>query len=537
MGFGPRVRGSWQVRAKNARRSSTSLLESTLPMVHKPTLRLLLVPLLGLAGCYAGSDLDDPNGGEGASAAAPMGPVDGVSIDQIAIYQAVKVQLMLAGAPVPPSLAVIEGRNALVRVFTTALANYNGLPVIARLTLGQQPPIEIPAALAGISTDGSLQSTINFEVPGALLVGALDYRVDLLQLPEQTTGTNGAAMYPAPEVRDPLVMASSGPQLRIVLVPIAYGADGSNRLPDTSDAQLQLYRDWFSGIYPTPLVDLKVGAQLSWAQSVDAGGYGWYQLLDAMTSFRQQSGAAPDEYYFGLFAPASSFNAYCMGGCVTGMSNLAGPSDAWGRAGIGLGFAGEIAAQTAVHETGHMHGLEHAPCGGPDGVDYGYPYDGAVIGVWGYSLPRRELYSPTGAVDMMSYCDPYWISDYNFIKLFERIRVVNGASARVLPPQDAAHQPYERISIGPGSEARWLDPLELDTPPGGEPMTALVHVGGKVVPVKGSWHRYSDLPGGVLLFPEPPILPTKVELSVDGHWTSVSRDQLTHLTLTNRPGP
>ena len=106
----------------------------------------------------------------------------------------------------------------------------------------------------------------------------------------------------------------------------------------------------------------------------------------------------------------------------------------------------------------------------------------------------------------------------------------------MLPPQDGARRHYERISFGPGG-ARWLDQLELDLAPGGEPVTVRVHVGGKVVPVTGSWHRYSGLPGGVLLFPAPTMAPTTVELSVDGHWLSASRDQLTHLTLTNTPSP
>ena len=514
------------------------MLESSLTMLDRPTLRLLLVALPGLAGCntISGAEgIDLPGGGQGGAAPPPaMAVVDGVSIDQIAIYQGVKLQLMQAGAPVQPTLAVVEGHDALLRVFYSAQPAYNGQPVTARLTLGEQPPIDLPVTLAGASTEQGLPSTVNFEIPGTSLVAPLDYRVELLQPPEQATGSNAAAAYPAAGAHDPLPIQSSGPQVKIVLVPIAYGADGSDRLPDTSDGQLQLYQEWFYGIYPTAKADLSVGPTMNWGGSVDAMGNGWENLLNALTQFRAQQHPDPDQYYFGLFSPASSIQAFCGGGCVAGLSWQTNPGDAGMRAGIGLGFSGDDAPQTAVHEVGHLHGLPHAPGCGAQGADPNYPYPDGTIGVWGYSTPRKQLFAPDATVDMMTYCTPIWISDYNYIKLFERIRFVNGLGAKILPPQDAVPASYERVAVGLDGVARWLEPLELDSAPGGEPITAQVHVGGQVVPVQGSWHRYSHLQGGMLLFREPPILPTKVELSVDGHWYSASRDQLTHLTLTDR---
>ena len=43
-------------------------------------------------------------------------------------------------------------------------------------------------------------------------------------------------------------------------------------------------------------------------------------------------------------------------GCVAGLGFVGGPSDSWARAAIGLGFTGDNAAETAVHELGHNHG-------------------------------------------------------------------------------------------------------------------------------------------------------------------------------------
>lgn len=60
--------------------------------------------------------------------------------------------------------------------------------------------------------------------------------------------------------------------------------------------------------------------------------------------------------------------------------------------------------------------LTHAPCG-TDG-DPSYPYTDGNIGVWGYDFRTGTLVVPSRP-DLMSYCDPHWISDYNFKKALE----------------------------------------------------------------------------------------------------------------------
>ena len=81
----------------------------------------------------------------------------------------------------------------------------------------------------------------------------------------------------------------------------------------------------------------------------------------------------------------------------------------------GIGYIGLPAAvsiqneETIAHETGHNLSLPHAPCGGPN-----YPYAGGKIGVWGYDIETGVLYDPDTYVDLMTYCSPEWISDYNF---------------------------------------------------------------------------------------------------------------------------
>lgn len=79
-------------------------------------------------------------------------------------------------------------------------------------------------------------------------------------------------------------------------------------------------------------------------------------------------------------------------------------------------FASALRDETIAHELGHNMNLDHAPCGNPGGIDPGFPYEDGTIGAWGYDLHNDILVSPHNTHDIMSYCRPEWISDYNFSK-------------------------------------------------------------------------------------------------------------------------
>ena len=67
-----------------------------------------------------------------------------------------------------------------------------------------------------------------------------------------------------------------------------------------------------------------------------------------------------------------------------------------------------------THEIGHNMNLRHAPCGGPAGPDPNYPYEDGKIGHWGFSFWNMAPKDPAKFYDVMSYCNPRWISDYHF---------------------------------------------------------------------------------------------------------------------------
>jgi hypothetical protein len=90
------------------------------------------------------------------------------------------------------------------------------------------------------------------------------------------------------------------------------------------------------------------------------------------------------------------------------------------------------ASSTVAHEFGHNLGIRHAPCGNPPGVDTSYPYPDGRIGPHGYDVVDRSLISGTNSLDVMSYCSPRWISDYNFDMMLEwRLAAPGGAPGMV----------------------------------------------------------------------------------------------------------
>lgn len=467
-----------------------------------------LLALLLLAGCsddspFKGGGLDT-DGDTDEIQAGPL--VDDVEITAIDLYQAVKLRLMEGGQqltdhPIP----IVSNRDATMRIFVQRAADYDPRSVYARVDFEGDSfdPIQEEFSIEADSTEADLYSTLNLEIPAEYLEGSVGIQVSLREISGDGGGSDSGAKWPSSGYAS-LSTESNGEPLQIVLVPVRYNADGSGRLPDTSDAQLGLYEETMFISYPVTGVDLIIHEPFDWNSNINAFGGGWTNLLSAITDLRNADGAPPNHYYYGLFSPADSFEQFCSWGCVVGMSNLAmNPADSWARASIGLGFPGNQAASTMVHEVGHAHGREHAPCGlGGQPADPGYPYPGAAIGVWGMDTENNVLKNPETFVDFMSYCEPPWVSDYTFGGLFDRVAAVN-ALADVEPSPAAGRwlsvsvDPYGQVELGPA--------LDLLLPPEGEETTVelLDEHGAIADQVPGVWRPFADLEGGFVLFPEP----------------------------------
>lgn len=427
-------------------------------------------------------------------AGLPAGPVlaDGITVSEVKLYQGIERPLMKGGSPVSSDIPIVAGRDAYLRVFYSAQKT---MEVTLRLDLGDgADPLEVPAKVSGNSSQSALASSVNVLIPGSRLADAKGFRVELLAPGNQSSGTNDGASYPTTGLAK-LPVESAGSTMKLVLVPITYEADGSNRLPDTSAEQVERYRKAFFRLYPIPNVTVTVKPAVAWKQKVDPGGSGWDNLLNAIVDYRQNSGAAKDEYYYGIFNAAPSFASFCNAGCVAGLSLLAGPNDPMARAGIGIGFTGDDSTGTAAHEIGHQHGRPHAPCGVSQSVDPLFPHKDGSIGTWGFDLVTKQLIKPE-TPDFMSYCHPEWISDFNYKQLFNRLKLVNNAAW--LGGEEVT---FDRVSIDGEGRATWLGEVKNSDAPTGEPTTLDVTTDEGPAQLVGHFYPYSHVGGGVLLVP------------------------------------
>ena len=121
------------------------------------------------------------------------------------------------------------------------------------------------------------------------------------------------------------------------------------------------------------------------------------------------------------------------------------------------------ASFTVAHELGHNLGIRHAPCGDPAGVDPDYPYPNARLGHPGYDYVDHRMPAPNTHYDLMSYCSPRWISDYNFrLMLSWRLAAEPMAVAMAAAPSQPGLLVWGRV--GPGGMI--LEPaLPVEVPP------------------------------------------------------------------------
>lgn len=456
---------------------------------------------LTVAGCGGGGGArllgDDPDFGD--PPVAPLLGAPGVQLTDVALYQGVKRPLVQGGVQSSSNVAIIAGRDALVRVSVSNDGSF-GRELTGRLHVGGGEPIEVTAQLSGASSEADLGSTLNFEVPGARLAADTTYRLELGQLGEVGAQGDPPVAFPA-EAEAPIFVESVGSQLKIVIVPVRYNADGSGRLPDVSETQIALYRDMFGAMYPVPEVQISVREQpLDVSFGISAWGQNWDSLLQEVAELRQSDGAPADVYYYGAFSPEDSFNAYCQGGCVTGLAMAGGPSDTWARAAIGVGFTGPVTVETALHEVGHNHGRQHAPCQTQD-ADPQFPHPGGKLGVWGYDRHGHKMY-PESTADIMGYCQPSWISDYNFLALKDRIAFVNQATSMKVFG-DLEPRTYDRVKVGPDGQLTWLAPIDLRDPPEAEPTSIAIESADGDLELTGHFYPFDHLPGGLLFYERP----------------------------------
>ena len=423
---------------------------------------------------------DDGDDDDGGSTAADTGgtqvdePARGVAISLVEANSGVAVPIAADGewvggtgrnAPLP------KGRDTAFRVYLDVDESiWVTRDITARLTItqpdGRESVYEETGEVAEDSSTTSLQSNILLGVLAADIQPGADFQVELF---EGGTGYEDLPAASEPPVaitagKDEIGIESSEQHMNVVIVPIAYDFGGCSTTPELDEAALQPYEDAMFQQNPLESIDIQVHAPLAVNDLDLTDPNDFFSLLNRIVQLRASESPDPDIYYYGLFDNCGT----CIGdggGCLLGVAPGtpgATQSEASQRAAIGVRYLSgtEMGIETFVHEIGHTQGRQHVACEGATsaGPDPSYPYPGGVIGVWGFGVRDFGIRNATAHTDYMSYCNPTWVSDWQWSATFGRIKALSEWQT-----QDVAPLPTTEILVGnvdtqTGESHWWTEP-------------------------------------------------------------------------------
>jgi len=372
------------------------------------------------------------------------------------------------------AVPLVAGRNGLLRVFVRASAANSAQPSVRvrfynGSTLVNTSIINATVASVPLTIDeATLTASWNVQVPGSLLQPGLSMLVDVDPTNAVPEGNENDNVLPASGTPGALDVRTVSP-VQVKLVPVIQTARGDTGRVNTSN--LASFINPMERMFPVTTIDADIREPYTYSGAeLGSGGANWNQLLNEINAARVAE--ATGRSYYGVVRVG-----YTSG--VAGLGYVGLPA--------AIGWDHQPSAYDVMaHEMGHNFGRFHAPCGGPQGVDNQFPYAGGTIGVYGYDIFSNQLKFPV-LRDLMSYCDPHWISDYNY-KAILNFRATNPGSMRVIAGSGPTGQRgllvWGRIDGG----RMVLEPgFEVDAP--------------ATLPVRGGPNRLEGLgPAGEVLF-------------------------------------
>lgn len=337
----------------------------------------------------------------------------GLSVDGVYLTQSVQTY--------DRSVPLVAGRDAYLRVFLKGdQPNYFTPKVRVHLyhagelhhswTLspdGDSIPTEI--------VEGNVTASWNAYVPGRLVRPGISLVVEVD--PEGTVPARDGSRLRFPATGTLALNVVTVPKLWLRLVPIHQAAHGT-----TGSVTPQNRERWIRDLlamFPIAEYDVDIRDPFSTDASATTA-QGWSTLLREIALLRKADGNG--RYYYGILTHPGGVN-------IGGLGYIGGYVNAEPAA---IGYdALPAAAGTLAHELGHNFGRLHAPCGGPGGVDTSFPYGGGGIGVHGFDVFQGVPKDPSREKDLMSYCNPEWISDYTYRGVLDFRRDGDGGTSGV----------------------------------------------------------------------------------------------------------
>jgi hypothetical protein len=314
---------------------------------------------------------------------------------------------LVPGKPAVLRAIVLADRPSVSGVTAQAVIHTPGM---ADATLALTGPTTAPTSV----TEGQLTQTYSALVPGNRI--APGFTVDIVvdpsgQVTESDKTNNQISITPT---------VGGGRDLNLTIVPIIHQGLTPN-MPTAAEFQQPVHAFW-----PTRSVNVTFRAPYVTSviipQDANSQGSAFTTLMYEMLALRMLDGfegkCGASDHYFGMVGETN------FQGGILGIHNAGLP------AGVGLDKTYQdpydtnnnliTCAITAVHELGHGFNLRHSPDGQAGGPNENYPYLKAKIGSWGLdsTAAAPTLYNPAAYYDIMSYTNPLWVSDFNYLNAF-----------------------------------------------------------------------------------------------------------------------
>jgi hypothetical protein len=388
----------------------------------------------------------------------PRAEVD-LRVERIFLQQAVPRALGGDG-PGMAQAPMVAGRETLLRVVVGLDAAAAPLPRLGgRLRCylaGREltPPLDAELTdVPALSAEALPDRTLDFRIPPGWAAPGLEIAVELDPGGEIADSDRSNNRYPASGTLA-LDLLETAP-LRLVLVPVRYRWGAHDTLPPTDE--LEWLTDFLWATFPIGALELSLHEPLEWAQELGSGGAGWGELLGAVSLLRAAENGLADVFYYGLVDPGYVWGAAGMGWVSRSPEQTMPVS-------VGTANPGHAGA-TMAHELGHNHGRWHVDCGGAAGLDEQYPYASGGIGVPGWDPRTGAILGAKTHRDLMSYCGPAWISDYQSRAIFDFRQALSASDPPVAPASAARDEPvggslYVQGTVQ-GGQVRSLQVLRL----------------------------------------------------------------------------
>jgi hypothetical protein len=315
------------------------------------------------------------------------------------------------------TVPVVQARNGLLRIFVVADQANAATPVVRVRFYNDPNPtpvltqdIPAPAGMLGVATapdESSLSNSWNYVVPGSMIVPGLRIEAEVdpgLLVPESNDGDNVLA----PAALD----VRAVPTVNVTFVPVLQRGIPLNRrfAGNVTTSNKAAFLQTTQSMHPIASINSDVHSPYT-TTTTDTledgnGNNAWGTILNELDVLR--TAEASTRYFYGVAKVA-------YGTGVAGVAYVSNPSVFPPQvARVALGWDYLPSGGTVVaHELGHNWARNHAPCGGPTGVDPNYPRSDGSTGSYGYDA-SAGIVEPPSSTDIMGYCNAQWISEYTY---------------------------------------------------------------------------------------------------------------------------